>query len=343
MRIGVIDIGSNSAQLQVVDAFTGSPPLPSYAFKRPTLLGEEFGPDGGITDVGVRRVVGAVAAALAKAQKLEIEELYVFATSAVRDAENRDQVVDAIERRTGLRVQFLSGEDEARLTYHAAHRWYGWSAGRLLLLDIGGGSMEIVLGRDAEPELAVSLPLGAGRLTRRFFTADPPPACEIKDLTRHVQDSVREVADRLRWEGSFRRAIATSKTFKQLARMAGAPPQRAGPFARRLLTVEDLEQWIPRLAELPAAQRAKLRGVSGSRAHQILAGALTAKITMVALGVSTVDLCPWALREGIMLRHLQCVDQAEPLPLQSVRALRDVAPASVIAPRMPMSSLRVAP
>lgn len=340
----MIDIGSNSAQLQVVDAFTGSPPLPSYAFKRPTLLGEEFGTDGSITDVGVRRVVNAVEAAVAKARRLEIEELYVFATSAVRDAENRDQVVDAIERRTGLRVQFLSGEDEARLTYHAAHRWYGWSAGRLLLLDIGGGSMEIVLGRDTEPELAMSLPLGAGRLTRRFLTTDPPSPGEIKDLTRYVQDSVREVADRLRWEGPHRRAIATSKTFKQLARMAGAAPQRAGPFVRRVLTVEDLERWIPRLAALPAAQRAKLRGVSASRAKQILAGALIAKITMTALGVSSVDLCPWALREGIMLRHLQCAGEAQPLPLQSVQSLPVATPpATLVTPRTPMNPLRVVP
>jgi len=318
MRIGVIDVGSNNAQLQVVNAFAGSPPLPFSAYKRPTVLGDEFTDDGGITKIGTKRVVSAVAAALTKARGLELDQLFLFATSAVRDATNRDEIVEAIVDRTGHRVQFLSGEEEARLTYYAAHRWYGWSAGRLLLLDIGGGSMEVALGCDAEAELAVSLPLGAGRLTRRFFSADPPGADEIEELASHVRDSVRAVADRLRWEGEHRRAVATSKTFKQLARLAGAPPQRDGPLVKRSLSLAQLDEWIPRLAGMPAIARAKLRGVSASRSKQVLAGALIARNTMAALGIDTVDLCPWALREGILLRYLQGLDKPRHLPLFSV-------------------------
>jgi exopolyphosphatase/guanosine-5'-triphosphate,3'-diphosphate pyrophosphatase len=210
----------------------------------------------------------------------------------------------------------MSGADEARLTYLAVHQWYGWSAGRLLVLDIGGGSMEIVLGRDAQPELAVSLPLGAGRLTREYMLHDPPRRTELAALRRHVNTTLREVADRLRWEGAPDRAIATSKTFKQLARLSGAPAQRKGPFVRRSLAAADLDHWIPRLIELRTKQRAKLRGISQPRARQILAGALVARAAMKALNVSAVDVCPWALREGIILHYLQTrLNESLALPL----------------------------
>jgi exopolyphosphatase / guanosine-5'-triphosphate,3'-diphosphate pyrophosphatase len=319
MRLGVLDIGSNSAQLQVVEVYPGAPPLPTHSFKEPTLLAEAADADGSIAAAGVQRVTVAVARAMAAADALAVGELYAFVTASVRDAANRDEVLEHIEREAGVRPQFLSGEDEARLVYHAAHRWYGWSAGRLLVLDIGGGSMEIVLGRDAEPDLCVSLPLGAGRMTRTFLPDDPPGRRQLRTLRRHVRDTVHEVADRLCWEGAPRTAVATSKTFKQLARLAGAPPQRHGPFVPRTLTAADLDRLVPRLAALTAAQRAALRGVSAPRARQILAGAVVARTVLRALRLSRVDICPWALREGVILRHLAAeLDRTAALPLRPV-------------------------
>jgi exopolyphosphatase/guanosine-5'-triphosphate,3'-diphosphate pyrophosphatase len=244
--------------------------------------------------------------------------LYAFVTSAVRDATNRDQVLDQIEAAAGIRPQYLSGDEEARLTYLAVHRWYGWSAGRLLLLDIGGGSMEIVLGRDAEPQLAISLPLGAGRLTREMLPDDPPARVQIKALRRHIRDTLRAIADRVRWEGEPRRVVATSKTFKQLARLSGATPQRKGPFVRRELRRRDVQKWIPQLAKMPASERAKLRGISLPRGRQILAGAMVADLTMSTLDIDSLEICPWALREGIVLRHLESIAQEAPFSLQPV-------------------------
>lgn len=116
----------------------------------------------------------------------------VFATAARRDASNRDEVVETVGAAAGMRPQFLTGEVEGRLTYLAVHRCYGWSANRVLLIDIGGGSMEIVLGRDAEPDLAVSLPLGAGRLTCTFLADDPPTRAQLKVLRQHIRHTVRE-------------------------------------------------------------------------------------------------------------------------------------------------------
>src|SRR3954452_12410643 len=323
MRLGVLDIGSNAARLQIVDGPAGGPPLPAQAVKEPTLLGEEMLPDGPVGHVAVERVCAAVSRAVEIAERQAIDQLYAFVTSAVRDATNRDDVLDRIEHVAGIRPQYLSGDEEARLTYLAVHRWYGWSAGRLLLLDIGGGSMEIVLGRDAEPQLAISLPLGAGRLTRELLPDDPPSRAQLKVMRRHIRETLREIADRVRWEGDPRRVVATSKTFKQLARLSGAAPQRKGPFVNRRLARRDVQTWIPRLAKMPAADRAKLRGISLPRGRQILAGAVVADLTMATLDIDSMEICPWALREGIVWPHLESIAPEAPFSLQPVRRTTD--------------------
>ncbi|AXB42184.1 hypothetical protein A4R43_06260 [Amycolatopsis albispora] len=316
----MLDIGSNCAQLQIVDGAPGAPPLPALAIKEPTRLAEEIEDNGALSEDGVARVIRAVGEAMVAARQNHVEELFVYATSAIRDAANRDAVLDRIENDTGIRPQFLTGEDEARLTYAAAHRWYGWSAGRILLLDIGGGSLEIALGRDAKPELALSLPLGAGRLTRAFLPDDPPTRAQLRKLRRHVRATLREISDRLRWEGPAARTVATSKTFKQLARVCGAAPQRKGPFVRRELRAADLRRLLPELAAKPAAKRAKMRGISAGRARQIVAGAVVAEQAMKAFDLESVELCPWALREGVILRYLAGLpDQVPDLHLQPVR------------------------
>lgn len=304
VRIGVLDIGSNAAQLQIVDVRPGGPPLPAYRVKHRTGLGSQIGDDATITPKGIERVAHATREAVNAANAHEVGHLFVFATAAVRDARNRQDVLDQVESLTGVRPECLSGEDEARLTYTAVHRWYGWSAGRVLLLDIGGGSMEIALGRDAEPDLAVSLPLGAGRLTRAFLPEDPPAKNDVKILRRHIRSTLREVTDRLRWEGAPACAIGTSKTFKQLARLTGSPPQRKGPFVQRYVDAGQLDRWLPRLAKLPSRKRARLPGVQRARAQQLLAGAMVARLTMEALDLPRVEICPWALREGIMLQAI---------------------------------------
>lgn len=320
MRLGVLDIGSHSAQLQVVDARRGAPPLPAHAVKEPTLLGDAFDATGSIEPDGMDRLVLAVGRTLRAAREFGVDELFVFVTAAVRDAANREAILDRLAADCGVRPQYLTGVAEARLTYLAVRGWYGWSAGRLLLLDIGGGSMEIALGRDDEPELALSLPLGAGQLTRQFFPGDRPTPAQVGALRKHVRQALREVGDRLRWEGPPGRTVATSKTFKQLARLAGAPPQRMGPFVRRTLAAADITDWIPRLAALPPAERARLHGLSRSRAGQIVAGAVVAETTMDSLGVARVDISPWALREGIILRHIDTIVDSRPaLPLRPLR------------------------
>src|SRR6202011_4020952 len=153
-----------------------------------------------------------------------VEDLIAFATSAIREADNGEEVLARIRAQTGAQINVMTGEDEARLTFLSARRWFGWSSGRLLVVDIGGGSLEIAAGLDEEPEAVMSLPLGAGRLTRDWFTADPPPPDQVRAVRRHVRAEIARKAGSLRRGGNVDQAVGTSKTFRQLARIAGAAP-----------------------------------------------------------------------------------------------------------------------
>lgn len=228
MRLGVLDVGSNTVHLLVVDAHPGARPLPAHSHKAELRLAQLLDDDGSIGPDGIDRLVAVVHEALQAAEDKGVEELLPFATSAVRDARNADDVLGRVRDETGVELQVLSGEEEAKLTFLAARRWFGWSSGKLLVIDIGGGSLEIAYGLDEEPDAAVSLPLGAGRLTAGWLPGDPPEAEAVRALRRHVRTEIaRSVGDFSRF-GAPDHVVATSKTFKQLARLAGAPaPPRA--------------------------------------------------------------------------------------------------------------------
>jgi exopolyphosphatase / guanosine-5'-triphosphate,3'-diphosphate pyrophosphatase len=303
MRLGVLDVGSNSAHLQVVDLRPGEAPRPVRSVKHPTLLADAIGADGRIRASAVERLVTAIGAATCPANAQDVDELIAFVTSSVRDAANREAITARIAGETGIRLGHLSGRDEARLTFLAARDWYGWSAGSMLLLDIGGGSTEIAYGDGEEPLLAMSLPLGAGRLTREFLPGDPPSRKDVRRLRRHVYERLSVISGEVRRLPAPSRVVVTSKTFKQLARLTGAPGPKAGPYARRVLYRSALRQRLPALAEADDRTRAKLKGVSKTRVHQILAGAIVAEALMTTLGLPSAEVCPWALREGIAARR----------------------------------------
>ncbi|MGP3984613.1 Ppx/GppA phosphatase family protein [Streptomyces sp. KR80] len=304
MRLGVLDVGSNTVHLLVVDAHPGARPLPAHSHKAELRLAELLEGDDAIGPHGVEKLVATILDALDAAEDKGVEEVLPFATSAVREASNADAVLARVAEETGVDLAVLAGDEEARLTFLAARRWFGWSAGRLLVLDIGGGSLEIAYGLDEEPDKAVSLPLGAGRLTSRWLPGDPPDAADVKALRRHVRTEIARIVGEFARFGPPDHVVATSKTFRQLARIAGAARSAEGLYVQRVLTRKALEEWVPRLAGMPAAARAELPGVSEGRAGQLLAGALVAEAAMDLFGVDEVEICPWALREGVILRRL---------------------------------------
>src|ERR1700749_3262260 len=304
MRLGVLDIGSNTVHLLVVDAYPGAAPLPAFSHKVDLRLAEHLDPDNTLSHTGEKQLTAVVSEELRIAEDKGVEDVIAFATSAIRDADNGDDVLARVQERTGARIRVLSGENEARLTFLAARRWFGWSSGRLLVVDIGGGSLEIGAGLDEEPEAVMSLPLGAGRLTRDWFTADPPPPDEVRAVRRHVRAEIARKAGSLRRGGTVDHAVGTSKTFRQLARIAGAAPSSEGFYVKRFLKHSDVSLWAKRLAAMKASERGRLPGVSVGRAEQMLAGAVVADAVMDLMGVSQLEICPWALREGVILKRL---------------------------------------
>lgn len=303
MRLGVLDVGSNTVHLVAVDAATGGRPTPMSDWKTPLRLVEQLDKKGNIHDKGLKRLVKAVEEANELGQKLGCDEFMAFATSAVRSAGNSDFVLDEVEKQTGVRLEILSGVEEAQLTFLAVRRWYGWSAGRITNLDIGGGSLELSTGTDEHPDLAFSLDLGAGRLTHNWFDTDPPGKKEVNMLRDYIDAELVSATDQMKAMGDHGLAVGTSKTFRTLARLTGAAPSSAGPFVKRTLTAPGLRQLISFISRMTAADRADLEGVSSDRSHQIVAGALVAEASMRALGIDKLEICPWALREGVILRR----------------------------------------
>jgi exopolyphosphatase/guanosine-5'-triphosphate,3'-diphosphate pyrophosphatase len=304
VRLGVLDVGSNTVHLLVVDAHRGGHPTPMSSTKATLRLAEATDSSGKITKRGADKLVSTIDEFAKIAVSSGCAGLMAFATSAVRDAPNSDDVLARVRKETGVDLQALTGVDESRLTFLAVRRWFGWSAGRIINLDIGGGSLELSSGVDEEPEVALSLPLGAGRLTREWLPDDPPGRRRVAMLRDWLDSELAEASVTVLDAGEPDLAVATSKTFRSLARLTGAAPSAAGPRVKRTLTANGLRQLIAFISRMTADDRAELEGVSADRAPQIVAGALVAEASMRALSVETLEICPWALREGLILRKL---------------------------------------
>jgi exopolyphosphatase/guanosine-5'-triphosphate,3'-diphosphate pyrophosphatase len=261
-----------------------------------------------LSKAGEKALLRAVQDGCDQAEAQGCEELLALVTSAIREATNGLEVLDRIRQRTGVDLQVLSGEEEARLTFLAVRRWFGWSAGQLLVLDIGGGSLELASGIDEIPDLALSLPLGAGRMTRRFLPAAQdggrPDLSALAELDAYAAGLLEPAVRRLKAAGTPDLVAATSKTFRTLARLAGAAPSSAGLRTSRKLSGTGLGQLVEFVSRIESAALAELPGVSANRAHQVPAGAVVAAATMRMLDVPFVRICPWALREGVILRRL---------------------------------------
>jgi len=306
MRLGGLDVGSNTVHFLLVDAHQGGRPLPVFSHKAELQLGNSL-EDGKLSRSTGLRLRAFVAEALQIAEDKGVEELLAFATSAVRDASNGDAVLASVRSATGVDIAVLPGPEEARLTFLAVRRWFGWSSGKVLMLDIGGGSLEIAVGIDEVPDVTISLPLGAGRLTRDWLIGDPPSADETRQLRRHVRAEIARRAGEVTRLGSADRAVATSKSFRQLARIAGAAPSGEGPYVRRVVSHADIAEQAKRLSAMSVSERADLPGVSRTRAPQLAAAALVADAAMDLFGLGELEICPWALREGVILRRIDAL------------------------------------
>lgn len=325
MRLGVLDIGSNTVHLLLVDAYPGARPVPFASHKRPLSLVQYLDENGAINEAGQAELLDFVHEAAQFASNHQAEDLLAFCTSAIRESANGEEVLERVVAETGVRLTELTGEQEAGMTYYAVRRWFGWSSETLLNLDMGGGSFEMALGQDEFPTLAHSVPLGAGRLTREWLPNDPPNIKEVKALRDHVREVLADPIAELRQFGKPTLVTGTSKTFRSLARITGAAPSADGPYVKRVLRADSLKLWTNRLTAMNWEQRSEVPGVSAIRAPQMLAGAIVALEAMNALKVKSLRICPWALREGLMLRRFEHVLFDSSVPLSSSVGVGEVA------------------
>ncbi|GAA5228049.1 Ppx/GppA phosphatase family protein [Paeniglutamicibacter antarcticus] len=325
MRLGVLDIGSNTVHLLLVDAYPGARPVPFASHKRPLSLVSYLDENGAINQAGQNELLDFVHEAAQFAVNHHAEDLLAFCTSAIRESANGAEVLAKVVAETGVRLTELTGEQEAGMTYYAVRRWFGWSSDRILNLDMGGGSFELALGQDEFPTVAHSVPLGAGRLTHQWLPTEPASIKELKALRKHVREVLTEPIAELRQFGKPTLVTGTSKTFRSLARITGAAPSAEGPYVKRVLRAESLKVWTNRLIAMSWEERAELPGVSAIRAPQMLAGAIVALEAMEAMKVKSLRICPWALREGLMLRRFDHVLFDSSVPLSSSVGVGEVA------------------
>jgi len=309
VRLGVLDIGSNTVHLLVATARAGGRPTARTSDRTVLRLMRYLTPDGAISEEGVRALVDAVTRARLRAETEGVDELLATATSAVRDAANGVEVIARIEQALGQPLQVLGGETEARFTFLAVRRWFGWSAGQILLFDIGGGSLEIAGGGDELPDLAESVPLGAGRMTVQFLPDDPPRDDELDALRDHAASVLAPVADRFATLPRPDHVVGSSKAIRSLAKLAGFPVPGWSGIERMVLPRAALKDWIPRLARIPAEARQELPGITPDRTFQIVAGAVVLHQAMKAMDVDELEVSPWALREGVLLRYIESLAQ----------------------------------
>jgi len=314
VRVAVLDIGSNTVHLVVVD---GRPDgtFTQVARERDTLrLAESAFPAGHLPDEAVERLTASVRRMRATADRLQAEALIAFATSAIREARNGADALGRVRAATGVAITVLPGVEEARLTYLATRHWTAFSARRLLVVDIGGGSLEVAGGEGERPELVESLPLGVARLTSRFVRSDPPSAEDLAALRVHTLAVLGPLAEWVRaqpWEV----VCGTSKTFRNLGAFARALPEAPTPahalgFAgvdgqtAPVLTREALDVVAGYLAQTTARERGRVTGLSDFRAATLVAGSQVAALIVQAFGLRELVLAPWALREGVIVEYL---------------------------------------
>jgi exopolyphosphatase/guanosine-5'-triphosphate,3'-diphosphate pyrophosphatase len=344
VRLAVIDIGSNTAHLTVVDGHLDGTFTPVAEQRVVLKLAESAFPAMLIPDEAAERLEQTVGRLRVFASERRVDALVAFATSAIREASNGMAVLGRVREATGVPVRVLPGAEEARLTYVAARAWATFSARRLLALDIGGGSLEVAGGEGEHPEIAVSLPLGATRLTRRFVRGDPPGADELAALRVHGLNLLGPLAEKVRGQ-DWDVVCATSRTFRTLAAVADGLPQTASParafgFAgvdgrtAPVLTADTVNLLAGHLARTTMRQRVRLKGIDRLRAGNLVAGSQLAALTMQAFGLDRLVLAPWALREGVIIEHFRAAGEETEEPATELTTREATVPEPLHRPRL---------
>jgi exopolyphosphatase / guanosine-5'-triphosphate,3'-diphosphate pyrophosphatase len=330
MRLAAIDIGTNSVHMIVVQV------RPDLSFevidreKEMVRLGAG-GLDGRrLTDTAMQAALAALSKFRRLAESHRVDEILAAATSATREAENGGEFLAAIERDTGIRPRVISGTEEARLIHQAA--LYGVDvAGRpAVVIDIGGGSVEITLGSVQKPQLGRSFKLGVIRVTERFVKSDPLSARDERKLVRHITQTVEPYASEIVSAG-FDRVIGTSGTILSLGQVAAQMVDGRAPRELRNLRIaaRHIHRLRKQVTDLTLQQRLRLPGLESRRADIVVGGAVLLDTLLRRLGAEDITLCDLALREGLILdfihRNRKRIAQIDQYPDVRRRSIIELA------------------
>lgn len=327
MKIAAIDLGSNSVHM-IVAEISSSGAL--HVLDRETdmvRLGARALSSGVLTESAMERTLSILEAYKRVARIHRVEEIVAVATSAIREAKNGEDFLKLIGRKTGIKPRAIPGEEEARLIYQAALHSVHLGGKRTLVVDIGGGSLELVAGKGATIGVAASLKLGVLRLTEELLRDDPVSERQERKLVDHVREALKPVVARIRRLG-FERVVGTSGTILTLGRIAheAETGERAHSLHHVTVSAEALSAVRKRLVALDLKRRLKIPGVDRRRADILPAGAILLDTILERLGARELTLCEWALREGLLLDYAASRRSA----LQRAEAYPDVRRRSVL-------------
>lgn len=325
-NIAAIDLGTNSFHMVIAEPSSSGKFKILGREKEMVRLGSGAGGDMKVLEAdAIRRGVEClrIFRQLADAFNAEVRAV---ATSAVREAQNQDAFLEAVENETGIRVDVISGVEEARLIYLGILQGLPFFNQRVLIIDIGGGSTEYLVGEKGEALFARSLKLGAIRLTRRFFRKKSVESKDAEQCRKFLKGRLAPIRKEIKKTG-FDVAIGSSGTVQNLAAMINLRKGKPNPmsFNNFVFSKKDLEAVVGEiLAAGNAKQRAKLAGLDPKRADIIVAGALTLSESFNALNIREITVSDYALREGVLLDTMQkfqgetSIDHLTDLRYQSV-------------------------
>jgi exopolyphosphatase / guanosine-5'-triphosphate,3'-diphosphate pyrophosphatase len=306
-RRAVIDVGTNSVKLLVADVHGGAV-QPVFEDSEQTRLGSGFYETRRLQPAAISKTARAVASFVTQARQMNAPSIRVIATSAAREAVNATDLTDAIEQAAGLKAEIISGEQEADLAFRGVTTMPELADQPLMLLDVGGGSTEFILGRGEQRHFCRSFPLGTLRLLEELHPVDPPTAQELANCRRWVKEFLQKqvlplLEPELQRESAIDSAhraallVGTGGTATILARIEGRLPsfQRERIEDTRL-TLDQVRAQVERLWELPLAERKKTIGLPKKRADVILTGAVIYEMVMEGLGYDELRVSTRGLR-----------------------------------------------
>ncbi|HTL70674.1 MAG TPA: Ppx/GppA phosphatase family protein [Candidatus Eisenbacteria bacterium] len=306
MKIAVFDIGTNSIHMLIVEIRDDLSFEILDHEKDTTRLGDGSFEKKRLAKTTMRRALEVLDRFAKLARKSGAKKTVAVATSAVREAKNSGEFLHMIERRTGIRVRVITGEEEARLIFMAARSSVETRGEKVLVVDIGGGSVELVLGDAKDTPFLASYKLGVARLTDRFISTDPPSKKELRALEEHVESELKKPSKRIRKIG-FSMVIGTAGTMVALAAMTYQDKKKRPLqlFNHFELSRKDLLRVHEKLVRMPWKERLKLPGLEAKRADIIVAGSVLVTALMRLLKVKRITISDKGIREGIILDFIE--------------------------------------